>query len=678
MTKLKSFIETHFYIKRDDKIRKSVLITKIVAAVIFTAVYLLIFIQGLYKVDGHIHIFRILIPTVLWLFGLLTLVVRVRLSETANNVFMLVYSIGVVYATFFLSQVSQEFAWRGLSIRAIHLNVLIIASIFLIVYCIFNSFKVAIIFVTVFNVIFAMVNYYVTAFRGPAFLAVDLVDVGTATKVAVGYDYSLSFYMVFLILTSFVICFIAVGMGKNTLTTKRWRVVPIILALLVTARCAYTYFGTDEFDSFLKIKYYKPQERMVYRGMYATLMKSCKDLIVEPPEGYSVEGIEKLADKYETKYVAKPDKDKPNIIMIMDEAFTDFSSFAELKTNEQVVPFFHNLKENTIRGQLFASIFGGGTVATEFEALTANTMGFIPGGITPYTTYINDPMNSLADDLKTQGYGGIIAMHPFNRDGYKRDKVYPLLGFDKFISQGYFAKNTDVVGKHISDKGNFERIIEEYEKFRKTNKTSPFFLFDVTIQNHSPFLSGNVSGNIKVNYPGLDIPETKEYMNLLRHSDNAFKELVNHFKNKKEKTIILFFGDHEPRLEDDFYAEIQKTTNVPEAWTKLERRNTQYVLWANYDIKEKEGYDLSANYLAPLLLDTAKLQKTGYEKIVSETQKKVPIMTKYGYVGDDGNFYEVEDEKSPYYNVLANYRNSHYNNMFDTKNRVERLFKINK
>ena len=158
MTKLKSFIETHFYIKRDDKIRKSVLITKIVAAVIFTAVYLLIFIQGLYKVDGHIHIFRILIPTVLWLFGLLTLVVRVRLSETANNVFMLVYSIGVVYATFFLSQVSQEFAWRGLSIRAIHLNVLIIASIFLIVYCIFNSFKVAIIFVTVFNVIFAMLT----------------------------------------------------------------------------------------------------------------------------------------------------------------------------------------------------------------------------------------------------------------------------------------------------------------------------------------------------------------------------------------------------------------------------------------------------------------------------------------------------------------------------------------
>ncbi|MFR4318131.1 MAG: hypothetical protein ACLT2Z_00815 [Eubacterium sp.] len=69
------------------------------------------------------------------------------------------------------------------------------------------------------------------------------------------------------------------------------------------------------------------------------------------------------------------------------------------------MPFFNSLKENTIRGQLWVSVFGGGTASTEFEALTGNSMAFVPNGITAYTTYINEPMQSMASLLKKQGYG---------------------------------------------------------------------------------------------------------------------------------------------------------------------------------------------------------------------------------------------------------------------------------
>ena len=77
------------------------------------------------------------------------------------------------------------------------------------------------------------------------------------------------------------------------------------------------------------------------------------------------------------------------------------------------MPFFHSLKKNTLSGQMFVSVFAGGTASTEFEALTSNSMAYIPNGITAYTTYINSPMTSLASTLKAQGYGGIIAMHPY-------------------------------------------------------------------------------------------------------------------------------------------------------------------------------------------------------------------------------------------------------------------------
>ena len=36
------------------------------------------------------------------------------------------------------------------------------------------------------------------------------------------------------------------------------------------------------------------------------------------------------------------------------------------------------------------------------------------------------------------------------------------------------------------------------------------------------------------------------YLSLLRESDNALRELCEYFKTYDDKTIILFFGDHQP------------------------------------------------------------------------------------------------------------------------------------
>ena len=63
-------------------------------------------------------------------------------------------------------------------------------------------------------------------------------------------------------------------------------------------------------------------------------------------------------------------------------------------------------------------------------------------------------MTSLASTLKAQGYGGIIAMHPYKGTGYKRNKVYPLLGFNKFLTMDDFAEDTEKYGLHISGIGS--------------------------------------------------------------------------------------------------------------------------------------------------------------------------------------------------------------------------------
>ena len=59
------------------------------------------------------------------------------------------------------------------------------------------------------------------------------------------------------------------------------------------------------------------------------------------------------------------------------------------------------------------------------------------------------------------------------------------MGFDKFYDLPEF-NNAKVIRNHVSDEGNFDKIIKVYEQNRKKDK-KPFFLFDVTMQNHSSY-----------------------------------------------------------------------------------------------------------------------------------------------------------------------------------------------
>lgn len=664
-----------FLLKINDKQKQvTLLVIKIIAVCIFAGIYSLMFVQRLYRENDVTYWSRILISTLLLIVPSVLLFIKIKIPEKINIIISIIFSLFVIVGNFVMLQVSQGYNYVGLGREIYSLNLIIIATIFVVLYGIFNSFKVAIIGLNLITVIFGVANYFVVVFRGTGLLAVDILNIETAANVAGGYSYTLSYNVYLLIMSAMAVSLITVKLGKNILVTKRLRILSILLAVCMVAGSYGIFFKSATFDKLLKVKYFKPQETFDKNGMYTTFVKSIKDLIVDAPPGYSIKTVEAFAEEYPGTE-AKISGDKaPNIIMIMDEAFTDFASFTDLKINKDCMPFFHNLSENTIKGQMFVSIFGGGTAATEFEALTSNSMAFVPNGITAYSTYINDPMASLTTVLQSQNYGGLLAMHPYKGNGYKRDKVYPLLGFNRFITMDDFASDTDRVGRHISDVADVDRIISEYENYKKDNK-EPFYMFNVTMQNHSPFDAPGVSDDIKLEYD-ITVPQANQYMNLMKHTDDALKKLVQYFEKKNEPTIIVFFGDHQPKIEDEFYKKVKKGYELDDVYKKLNKRNTQFVIWANYDIEEQSDVYISANYMSSLVLDTAGLAKNGYQEFVSKVREQVPVITKYGYIGENGQFYENDDKESPYYEILWQYNILQYNNLFDVKNRVDSFFEV--
>lgn len=95
-----------------------------------------------------------------------------------------------------------------------------------------------------------------------------------------------------------------------------------------------------------------------------------QDLKKEKPAAYSKSKVYEILDSYETNNADVLDEGLPNIIVLMNEAFSDSPAVYEFATNEDGMPNIHSLKENTVKGHIMVSVFGGGTANTEFEFIS--------------------------------------------------------------------------------------------------------------------------------------------------------------------------------------------------------------------------------------------------------------------------------------------------------------------
>ena len=105
---------------------------------------------------------------------------------------------------------------------------------------------------------------------------------------------------------------------------------------------------------------------------------------------------------------------------------------------------------------------------------------------------------------------------------------------------------------------------------------------------------------------------------------------------------------------------------------------TPFMIWANYDIDEEKYSnvtDLSANYLASLVLDVAGIQKTPYLQFLDELREEIPIITGNGYMDKDGIYHDFS-EQTDYTSLIDKYHYLQFNNMFDNSNKLTSLFSI--
>ena len=532
---------------------------------------------------------------------------------------------------------------------------------------------------TVLCFVIGVAEYYVLEFRGSPLHPADLLSIGTAGEVSSAYKFDLPISMCaafFLMLTVFAV----EHKIRFVRYTGKQRIVWLcVLAVLTAGGFGYLQsqpiLSTGKNGGFFwnLTSSYKKYGYFLATYIYENYQN------VEKPEGYSAEAVEQLMTELIQEQTERSGQNDstgqlPNIIAIMNESFTDFTSVGGIQTSKPLLPFIDSLQENTVKGNLYVPVFGGGTANTEFEFLTGSTMQFLPTGSTPYQAYVKRELPSLASYLKQYGYE-TLACHFASGSNWNRDQVYPLLGFDTFLTDTDVGELEEIHG-YPSDQADYEEVCRQYEAWKASGISEHFFCFNVTIQNHGGYLSGYRSEDAPQYTGGQTSDDVEEYLSLLRESDRAFEQLVNYFEQEEEPTVILMFGDHWPRLNNAF---INSMANQADTENEREKNQNKYVtpfvIWANYNIEETQIEKLSANYLAAELLQVAGVPVNAYQNFLLNLSEEVPVIDTLGFIQSDGLYAdsgEMLDASSQ--EGLQEYAMLQYAHLFGKNENLEMFF----
>lgn len=503
---------------------------------------------------------------------------------------------------------------------------------------------------------FGITNHYVMKFRSTPFVPWDIFSVRTATSVAENYDFTPDLRMVIVTLIFIAAIVLSRFLKKAPKIKLQVRLGALLVSVLVTCLFVNTLQKEDfQTKHYLYPFLFTPAYMTEVNGMAVTFAMNLAYVVVDKPQGYSAEGAKKTLESYEKTEDTKQDtQDLPNIIVIMDEAFSDLAVLGDLQTNEDYMPFMHKMQQgqkNTITGYAQVSVCGGNTANSEFEFLTGDTMAFLPSGSIAYQQYVKQDTPSLASYLKSLGYA-TYAQHPYYANGWDRERVYPLLGFEHmdFIED---YTNVSYVRKYISDASDMQHIIDTYEK-KEAGK--PAFIFNVTMQNHGGYTDvyPNFENDIQAQY---NSDALNQYLSLIHKTDAALEDLVSYFSKVDEKTVIVFFGDHQPS--DAVANQIEMASGVDPSDMNSEQQKKRYqvpyLVWANYDIGEASDQNTSLNYLSAQVLKAAGVPTSAYQNYFLELSNTYPVLSAAGSTENVGANKDA----------LLTYRKLQYYNLFE-------------
>lgn len=446
--------------------------------------------------------------------------------------------------------------------------------------CIFNKKILGFIITYVYVFLLSTVDYFVYKATSNHFTVANLLSAKTAQSI-----FSKNYLQVnlrfFIAIGIFIIAFICIVKSKNKKKVIRDKKMTIICSFILVVLFFVIVF-TNTLSKITITEGMNFSHRQVEDSTYLVYFHSgINDVVVNHVTKKDIETSEKILSSYKDNN--KEVEVKPNIIIIMCEALTDYYIYEDFKTTNSYMPYIQSLQREYKSGYIIPPYIGGGTCDSEFEFLTGMSITNVSLQAMSYNRYLNKPEQtfpSLVSNFKQQGYLA-IAMHPGSDISYNRDIVYKCLQFDEI----YFNETIEMT----SDKYLFDFIQKNINE-----KDEPLFQFAVTIFNHSPYeADGKEIDFLNVECDKDFEAKMNRYLTNASETDKYLEEFI---KNIKEPTIVVIFGDHQPALSEEpecTFIDEENKSKVP------------YIIWSNCNYEFEEiPEELSGNYFGSHLLNS--------------------------------------------------------------------------
>lgn len=425
-------------------------------------------------------------------------------------------------------------------------------------------------------------NMLVTKFRGTSLTKYDFLMIKQGLSMSSDFMNTYDFTKILVLVISLALfLYFAFKATKryNKAKLENWIVASVMSIIMLNM--SYKTFHDNDADKSGFVNYF----------ISSMLSKEIRE-----PKKYTKEEVLKIKDSLKNEKDTSLQTDElPNIVAIQLEAFFDPKDIDGLKLNKNPIPYFDKLRENFSSGYVNVPAYGGGTVLSEFEFLTTMDLDKFGKDTMPFNSFLkNKAVNSVPYMLKDLGYNNHF-IHNYFGDFYNRNIVYKNLGFDTFTSKEliyYSAWDKDLI-RASSD----EALIREVCNLLET-KDERSFILGVTAQLHSPYYSNYESHLNGIyasgNYTKKITGQINDYVNQINSIDKVIENLVTQIENINEPTILILYGDHQPKI--DF----SNTKDEDELY------KTPYVVWDNIGL-EKKDRDLELSDLLLSVLDTAKI-----------------------------------------------------------------------
>ena len=441
--------------------------------------------------------------------------------------------------------------------------------------------------------------------------------------IGVSADFKYIYLLVALII---IIIFILIYLTYRFTPSEKYKW-PVKTTVLILSTTLLTVFYLNYFtiQSHLSIQAINWSQTMNYNenGMLLGFILDAELAISPEPSNYNEGAIDQIIKTSKATYQVDPEF-KPNIIIVQSEAFWDPTLMENISFSQDPIPFFHSLQKSQTNGIMLSPVFGGGTVNTEFEALTGFTTQFFQNGAMAYSSDVNRPIEALPVILQRQGYAS-TAIHTYDAWFYGRNSVFKNFGFDKFISKEFFdsPEYSGIYnnGQYIRDTELTRKILDQV---RETAK--PDFIYAISMENHGPYFSSkNPNDKIKVSGSNLS-PDSQaileNFTNSVSDVDQSLKLLINSLSQISEPTEVIFYGDHLPLLGDNYsvYKEAGFINRDESYQDYLKLHSVPFVTWNNFSTAKK-NLRLSSDFIGTYALELAKKSGSPMTDFLSNLMK---------------------------------------------------------